>query len=541
MNLRRLSVAYRSILCFGLLATLSTSLGLFGLSQMSNVRNEGYKIESKSVPSILDGNNLALTILRIRLEIFRLIAVPYPDSQAQSLELIKTLNAQVTDTIEHYRSLAPTEVEIAHLAALKTSYERYLTTLGKINEFLAQKKLFDARQLITNDIEALGDQMSQATEALQKLNQAEVSQAADQSASIYARSKQITFAVIALVLSCTLFLAWRLTVGLSRPIATAVDAAKTIALGDFSKQLDVAGTDEAAQLLQAMHSMQAMLRSTFTEINASANHLADATAMMSASMAMSSQDLQRQSAEIEMAATAVNEMSQAVDEVATTASATLAATRQTAQATESGRLELDCTVESIAQLTKGVIDASGQAQSLATKTQNINKVLNVIRSVAEQTNLLALNAAIEAARAGEAGRGFAVVADEVRGLAQRTGDSTREIETIIQSIQVETGQTVDALQASALHAQETQKKALAVRTSMGLIRDSVSEIDERNLVIASAAEEQSQVAREVDKGLVKIRDLAVQTSISASQTQTSSEDLQKLADALTNRTRKFKL
>ncbi len=508
---------------------------------MSNVRNEGYEIESKSVPSILDGNNLALTILRIRLEIFRLIAVPYPESQTKSLELIKTLNAQVTDTIEHYRSLAPNEVEDAHLVALKASYDKYLTTLGKINEFLAQKKLFDARQLITTDIETLGDQMSQATEALQKLNQAEVSQAVDQSASIYARSKQITFAVIALVLSCTLLLAWRLTVGLSRPIATAVDAAKTIALGDFSKQLDVDGTDEAAQLLQAMHSMQAMLRSTFTEINASANHLADATAMMSTSMATSSQDLQRQSAEIEMAATAVNEMSQAVDEVAKTASATLAATRQTAHATESGRLELDSTVESIAQLTKGVIDASGQAQSLATKTQNINKVLNVIRSVAEQTNLLALNAAIEAARAGEAGRGFAVVADEVRGLAQRTGDSTREIETIIQSIQVETGQTVDALQASASYAQETQKKALAVRTSMGLIRDSVSEIDERNLVIASAAEEQSQVAREVDKGLVKIRDLVVQTSISASQTQTSSEDLQKLADALSNRTRKFKL
>lgn len=159
--------------------------------------------------------------------------------------------------------------------------------------------------------------------------------------------------------------------------------------------------------------------------------------------------LQQQNSEIEMAATSVTEMSQAVDEVAGNATYTSIESRNAAEKAHQGQQQLGNTLGAIEDLAHNVLGASERAQALSEQTRNISQVLEVIRAVAEQTNLLALNATIEAARAGDAGRGFAVVADEVRALAHRTGESTREIESMIGGIQQGTGQTVDALLTSA--------------------------------------------------------------------------------------------
>ncbi len=256
---------------------------------------------------------------------------------------------------------------------------------------------------------------------------------------------------------------------------------------------------------------------------------------MTAVMQESANRLQQQNSEIEMAATAVTEMSQAVEEVAGNATSTSTDSRQAAASARDGQQQLGNTLVAIETLTDNVMSASDRARELAEQTRNISQVLDVIRSVAEQTNLLALNAAIEAARAGDAGRGFAVVADEVRGLAQRTGDSTREIEKMIGSIQHGTGQTVNALLTSADQARQTREQAQAASGALETIAQSVSGIDERNLVIASAAEEQAQVAREVDRNLVRIRDLSVQTATGAEQTRAASQQLSELAVELNGR------
>ncbi|WP_428829729.1 methyl-accepting chemotaxis protein, partial [Pseudomonas syringae] len=170
------------------------------------------------------------------------------------------------------------------------------------------------------------------------------------------------------------------------------------------------------------------------------------------------------------------------------------------------------------ELTQNVSTASVEAQALATRTLDISKVLDVIRAVSEQTNLLALNAAIEAARAGDAGRGFAVVADEVRALAHRTSESTREIETMIGHIQQGTKSTLVALEVSTEQAQRTRHQAESANAVLASIASSVMVIDERNTVIASASEEQALVAREVDRNLVRIRDLSAQSAVRTGQT-----------------------
>jgi methyl-accepting chemotaxis protein len=173
--------------------------------------------------------------------------------------------------------------------------------------------------------------------------------------------------------------------------------------------------------------------------------------------------------------------------------------------------------------------------------REISKVLDVIRSIAEQTNLLALNAAIEAARAGDAGRGFAVVADEVRALAHRTQQSTQEIEQMIGGIQSGTDQAVGAMHSSNGRARSTLEVAQAAGTALEQIAQAIASINERNLVIASASEEQAQVAREVDRNLVNIRDLSLQSSAGANQTSAASQELSRLAVDLNSLVARFKV
>ena len=541
MTFRSFSIAIRSLLCFGLLAVLVASLGLFGLLQLSQIRTQGLEIETNNVPSIVEADNLALQLARTRVEVLRLLAIPDAATVAATRKKIDGISTEVEAGFSRYQQLISTDGERQAFDALRQVHRDYVRYIGQLADLINAGKLDEARSLIQSNMAQLGTQMNERTEALRKTNQDDIRAAAERSSATYGQAQSVTWLVIALALGLTVLLAWRLTLSMTRPIAQAVEAAKTIASGDLTQALDTRGHDEAAQLLQAMQQMQANLRDTLAHLGHSAVQLASAAEEMTAVMQESATGLQQQNSEIEMAATAVTEMSQAVDEVAGNATSTSSESRLAADTARQGQRQLGDTLGAIEVLTENVLGASEQARQLAEQTRNISQVLDVIRAVAEQTNLLALNAAIEAARAGDAGRGFAVVADEVRALAHRTGESTREIEGMIGSIQQGTGQTVDALLTSADQARQTREQAQSANAALAAIAQSVSGIDERNLVIASAAEEQAQVAREVDRNLVRIRDLSVQTAAGAEQTRAASQQLSELAVELNGQIRRFRV
>ncbi|WP_375139242.1 methyl-accepting chemotaxis protein [Pseudomonas japonica] len=293
--------------------------------------------------------------------------------------------------------------------------------------------------------------------------------------------------------------------------------------------------------MQAMADMQVKLREAIAMIADSSTRLAATSEEMHAVTEDAGRGLQRQNSEIEMAATAVTEMSAAVDEVAGNAAAASDAATRSTRAAEDGRSRVAETVQAINQMVSTVESTSGSVQTLAENAGAISKVLEVIRTIAEQTNLLALNAAIEAARAGEAGRGFAVVADEVRALAHRTQNSTREIAQMVEVIQSGTQAAVDSMQATSEQAQSTLGRAQGAGQALTAITESIGQINERNALIATAAEEQAQVAREVDQSLVSIRDLSGQTSEGARQTSIATAELSKLAVDLSRLVEQFKV
>ncbi len=328
---------------------------------------------------------------------------------------------------------------------------------------------------------------------------------------------------------------------ITRPIAQAVEGAQRIAKGDLTQAIVTERTDEAGQLLMALSDMQGGLKSTLVEIANASDQLASAAEELSAVTDESSRGLTRQNDEIQQAATAVNQMTAAVDEVASNAVSTSEASRQATAEAEDGRQQVEQAVSGMSSMVVEINDSTQSVADLANQVREIGKVIDVIRGIADQTNLLALNAAIEAARAGEQGRGFAVVADEVRALAHRTQTSTVDIEKMIGEVQAGADGAVAAMNKSLTWANNTQTLAQNAGQALERITASVASINERNLVIASASEEQAQVAREVDRNLLNIQDLSTQTAAGAHQTNASSQDLSRLATSFNMLVSKFQL
>ncbi len=346
----------------------------------------------------------------------------------------------------------------------------------------------------------------------------------------------LALATLALAVGCWIFISGRVL----RPLRDAGEHFRRIAGGDLTREVIAPSRNEIGELFVELQRMQASQRDTLIQIAGSATQLASAAEELNAVTEESNRGLQQQDMQLEQAATAVNEMTSAVEEVARNAVSTSEAATASNTLSAKSRQQVRESIAGTQSMASEIQGSAERIQNLADEVRNIGKVLDVIRAVSEQTNLLALNAAIEAARAGEAGRGFAVVADEVRTLAYRTQESTREIEQMIASVQSTAEQAVDSMRSSTARAQGTLEITQASGAVLEDIFAAIGQINERNLVIASAAEEQAQVAREVDSNLVAIRDLSAQSAAGALETSAASHELSRLAAELSGLVGRFR-
>ena len=529
MSLRNMRIGLRASLSFAVLASLLVIVGMFGLGQMAKLRQSALVIEESWMPSIENIHDSAAFVASIRLEALRLATTDESRIRDNSKALITRQRTELQTLLDHHKTLLSGDEEREMLKQLEGNVNAYLTLVGQIVALVDKDQQQDAIDLLNSRLAPQGVILNKSLEDMITFNQSGVETAVDSAAQTYSSAQWVVGSIIVLALIVTLLLAWLLTRSITAPLGQALIVARTIARGDLSQPIAVNGNDEPAQLLTALATMQAQLQGTIRGISESAQQLASAAEEMSSVMEQSTRGLQAQNDEIEQAATAVTEMSAAVDEVAGNAVSSAEASQASDEDSKHGHYQISETISSIQNLVDEVLGASNKAEGLAAQAQDISKVLEVIRGIAGQTNLLALNAAIEAARAGEAGRGFAVVADEVRSLAQRTQDSTEEIEQMITGIQQGTQDTVEALNSSAEHAGQTLQRANSAGSALEKITAAISQISQRNLVIASAAEQQALVARDVDRSLVNIRDLSTQTAAGATQTSAASQELSRLA------------
>jgi methyl-accepting chemotaxis protein len=328
---------------------------------------------------------------------------------------------------------------------------------------------------------------------------------------------------------------------LVKSIKSAVDIAETISTGDLTHEVTSHGNDEMGKLLSALGLMRNNLYKMVVEMTDSSTQLAAASTELAAVSEETNRNIHAQQAEVEQAATAINEMTTTIHEVAQNASNTSVAADSANKATVEGQQVVKQTVQSISELASDIENASGVIHELELHSENIGGVLDVIKNIAEQTNLLALNAAIEAARAGEQGRGFAVVADEVRTLASRTQESTQEIEMMIDKLQSGAQNAVKVMENSRGQAATSVEQANSAGTALLTITESVAHISDMNTQIATAAEEQSSVAEEINRNIISVSDLGNQTAAGANQTSISSEELSRLATDLQSLVSQFKV
>ncbi|ODB40226.1 chemotaxis protein [Pseudomonas mosselii] len=539
MSLRRLNIAPRAGLGFGIMALLVVALGGFALQQMTSMRQQSEQVDNNWLPSVISVGSMTQDMLRIRALTLRLLVNTDPAAQQQNRARIEEIKGGLSKAQNHYDGLIVLPEERTLFDRYQVLERQYMTLQGQVVQLATDGHVQDAAVLVNGEMNQLADQMTATLNELIELNNHQANSATDLAEAVYNGAKVWVGVLLVIALSLTVVLALALTRSIVRPLGQSLKVAETVATGDLTPQITVQGDDEPARLLEALKSMQQSLRETIGRISDSASQLASASEELSAVTEDATRGLQQQSMEIEQAATAVNQMTAAVEEVASNAVATSEASRESDQIARRGREQVQATVTAIEALANGVAGNAEEVGQLAQQVHDISKVLDVIGSIAEQTNLLALNAAIEAARAGEAGRGFAVVADEVRALAHRTQTSTQEIEQMIVAIRSGAERAVQGMQHSDAQARSTLDGAHAAGQALEAIAAAIGQINERNLVIASASEQQAQVAREVDRNLTTIRDLAHQSSAGAEETSAASQALSRLAVDLNTLVQRF--
>lgn len=541
LYLRNLNLATRSALGFGLIGGLVLILGLFALLMIQRMELQSALVTERWVPSILQLDALDTAVQRAGVMTFRLVVLRDHAAQAVNREGL----AQTLKEIDDRQQAFAQRQDDAEAAKL---FEQYMATYERFHHgqlqviSLAQAgQLEQALTVLDGPIDGYAIEQAKAAERLRDFYVQRYQEAAQTVLLTREQARNSVTITLLLVALSVGILAWLYTRSLLQPLAQAVNIAQVIARGELDGRVETYGRDEPAQLIHALCEMRTNLATTLQHIGAASEPLGVAAEQLRAVTETSTRELQRQNSEIDQAATAVNQLTAAADEVARNAAASAGTSERGEHAARAGRTEVQGSLSSITRLVDDVGLATEQVQALAAGVQNIAQVLEVIRAVAEQTNLLALNAAIEAARAGDAGRDFAVVADEVRALALRTQQSTGEIEGIIGRLHTAAGQAMTSMQQNRERARSTLDTAQSAAEALLQLGDFVEAISQRTLVIASAAEPQAQVAREIDRNLLNIRGLSWHTTTGAEQTQNASEALASLAAGLRDVVRTFRV
>ncbi|OCR21691.1 chemotaxis protein [Pseudomonas syringae] len=527
MKLRNINIALRASIFFAFIVVLVFVLGVIAVIQMGKLLDSEKDVETNWMQSIRQTALIDAGRMKLQLEILRVLNDP-ESIKGLSLKFAESKKG-FTGAVKKYEEFVASDQERALYLKVRAGADAYSGQVDLVESMISAGDVDSIKRLVKTTLRPLGDTLEGQTLDLADFNNKGAVLAGKYATSTYSTGLWLVIAIIAGTVILTLVFATLLTRSITSPINYALSVAERIAGSDLSTEVSINGTDEAGRLLKALAKMQENLRNTIMKIADSAAQLASAAEEMTAVTEESSRGLISQNDEVNQAATAVTEMSAAVDEVARNAESASEESQKGRGFTTSGLERVALTLSSIQQLSGNVTDTGEQIKLLSDKAQGISKVVDVIRAIADQTNLLALNAAIEAARAGEQGRGFAVVADEVRALAHRTQQSTQEIEQMIAVIQIDSEKAVSAMSTSTELANKSLDVAQEASTSLDQIAQAITLINERNLLIATASEEQAHVAREVDRNLVSIRGLATQSSAGAAQTASACGEMSTLA------------
>lgn len=542
MNIRDLSVvkkiwaSYLAVFIVFILVAMLLMLSLSTLNQ--NIRT----LTDKSLPSVAILKGIQVDITKVRKDEFSLLPNSDNPRIGQWLQDLDRWRADVQAGISAYEALELNAEERQSFKVFKDTWNQYIQETSAYNGLLNQGDADKANQVVLASFGTYSKALSSLDDTL-GLNDELVKQIGI-NVHDEALSTQYSAGIGALVIIIVIALASTLlSRAICRPIDRALAFAANIAKGQLTNAIDEEALtqDELGTLLRELVTMQANLHALVSEINDSTIQLTAAVEEVSTISAQNASSMQNQQLELSSVASAMTQMQAAVGEVAQNtengATSAYSATEIAKQGTET----LAQTIAVIERVSQTIHESDLLAHELESSSNNINMVVDVIRGIAEQTNLLALNAAIEAARAGEQGRGFAVVADEVRSLAQRTQDSTAQIVDIVNQLQENSSKIGHSSQECQTGIAQCVEQVNAAGSQIGEIAHSVENIAQMSTQIATACSEQNAVSEELNRSVDHINNVSTEMTEASSQTAIACQEISNLAHSLKARIETFKL
>ena len=517
-------------------------MGALGVRGITQVAESSTTLTNRHLPAV----SLLLNADRDLYQAFVAERSLLDESAHQYADQLRAAHAenlqQAYDRVHKFAAMQPGNEALALVAEFDRGYERWKATSLRVLE-MSSSDPEGASRLSFADSEA---QFEEARTAIDKLGELEDGAANAVGSGAIARGDALVWQqglLIAIGLLVCLVLIVGFPLLVTRPLHSLLHRIEQIADGDgdLRVRLDVLSRDELGKLSHAFNRFLDKLQPLIKEVGRVTGEVADSAQSLAGMAAANDRLISSEHVAVDQVSTAATEMSAAVHEVARNAQNAADAARQAEVRSREGAEVVGATIHSIRQLAQEMESASTTIQTLEQETANIGAVLAVIKGIAEQTNLLALNAAIEAARAGEQGRGFAVVADEVRALAARTQESTKDIQQMIERLQIGVQNAVKATHSGSARARQSVEQAAGVDQALSVTGDSVQRINDMAAQIATACEEQSSVTEEIARNISDIRDLSNEAAQTSEQSTRASQHLSELSHGLAQLVGRFRV
>ncbi|EJL6858363.1 methyl-accepting chemotaxis protein [Vibrio cholerae] len=542
MFLKNLSIGKKIAASFSVIAVISLGFAIYLISELDKIQSELLNYTDDTLPAMENVDAIKDKMSYWRRTQFAVLPMKDEAQIRQTIERNNRVQAEINDSLVAYgKTVWPGEEEQT-FKRLMGNWNAYTAVTDQFNQTLLTQGADDAYPILVNSLSTFEALESDFTLLIGILHQAMDSNKVQILSSVKTLNSTSVASNIA-ILAIMVFMTWLLTRLICGPLAIVMKQSNAIAKGDLSQTMDRSsiGNDELGTLANASEQMQQNLRQLIDEIISAVTQLSSAVEEMTQISNQSADGMKEQQYQITQVATAMTQMKAAVADVARNTEDSASQAMAANHKSQEGARENASMVRSIQQVADIIGEAGQTVSELEQQSSQINVVVDVIRSIADQTNLLALNAAIEAARAGESGRGFAVVADEVRTLAGRTQDSTGEITTIIEKLQVMAKQAKDATERSRSSIDKCVEQGNHSQSLMISIEESIANIADVGTQIASACSEQDSVADELSRNVENIHLASQEVAQGSQQTAQACLELTQLAVSLQDTLRRFKI
>jgi methyl-accepting chemotaxis protein len=530
------------ILSFAVVLGLTAVLGVFSVMKLAAVRATTVDMADNWLTSVryLNDMRFALASAR-RFQLRAVLAKSTDERDAQN----QSFDASIGEFKKAAAAYEPTitgadERRLYQDAA--TGFDEYTKGSTEVNQLLHQGKTAEADQYILVSQKSIFDKTADAIQKDVEFNVDGAAKANELSTQLYSSARWWVCGLLIACVAIGFVLATWIARLISNPVQEVAEVAKRIAAGDLTgREVPVHSRDEVGELSESINAMQRNLRETISSVSASAERIATASEEFSATASEQAAGAESQKDQTHQVATAMQEMSSTVQQVSENSNKAAEASRNAADTARKGGSIVEDTLTKMRAIADSVGQTAKKVQELGKSSNQIGEIIGVIDDIADQTNLLALNAAIEAARAGEQGRGFAVVADEVRKLAERTSKATKEITQMIQNIQTETKSAVEAMQAGTQQVELGVESTTKAGTSLHEIITTSEQVGNMVMLIATAATEQASATDEINSNIEQIAKITQETATGANESAKAVHELSNLATELHGIVSKFKI